>query len=81
MERSKPWQLEQALRTMQAFVALVHPEVNQSAWCQQEIGWALGRRVPHVLRVGVDQRASSGGTSGRASSTNPKRGAVGDLSR
>lgn len=57
MEYSKPWQLqiEQALRTMQAFVALVHPEVNQSAWCQQEIGWALGRRVPHyVLRVGVD---------------------------
>ena len=25
---------------MQAFVALVHSEVNQSAWCQQEIGWA-----------------------------------------
>ncbi|HMS73079.1 MAG TPA: toll/interleukin-1 receptor domain-containing protein [Baekduia sp.] len=57
MEYSKPWQIqiEQALRTMQAFVALVHPEVNQSAWCQQEIGWALGRRVPlYVLRLGAD---------------------------
>jgi hypothetical protein len=57
MSYSKPWQeqIEHALRTMQAFVLLVHPEVNDSAWCHQEIGWALGRRVPHyVIRLGTD---------------------------
>lgn len=57
MEYSQPWQeqIEHALRTMEAFVALVHPEARDSAWCNQEIGWALGRRVPHyVLRMGAD---------------------------
>jgi hypothetical protein len=57
MEYSKPWQaqIEQALRSMQAFVALIHPEFNDSAWCHQEVGWARGRRVPHyAVRLGVD---------------------------
>lgn len=57
MAYSQPWQaqIEQALRTMQAFVALVHPEFNGSAWCHQEVGWALGRRVPRfVIRLGAD---------------------------
>ncbi len=57
MEVSQPWQtqIETFLRTMQAFVALVHPEFNGSAWCNQEVGWALGRRVPrYVIRLGVD---------------------------
>jgi hypothetical protein len=57
MEYTKPWQLqiEKALRTMQAFAALAHPEFNDSAWCQEEVGWALGRRVPHyVVRMGAD---------------------------
>jgi hypothetical protein len=57
MEYSRPWQaqIEQALRSMQAFVAVVHPEFNDSAWCHQEAGWALGRDVPrYVVRMGVD---------------------------
>ncbi|HVA59067.1 MAG TPA: toll/interleukin-1 receptor domain-containing protein [Mycobacteriales bacterium] len=57
MEYSQPWQeqIEHALRTMEAFVALVHPEARDSAWCNQEIGWALGRRVPrYVVRMGAD---------------------------
>jgi hypothetical protein len=57
MEKGKPWQtqIEHALRTMDAFVALVHPEVNDSAWCHQEIGWALGRRVPkYAIRMGAN---------------------------
>lgn len=57
MEYSKPWQaqIEQALRSMQAFVAINHREFNDSPWCQQEVGWALGRRVPrYVVRMGVD---------------------------
>ncbi len=57
MAYSKPWQaqIEQALKSMQAFVAVVHPEFLDSAWCHQEVGWALGRRVPkYVVRMGVD---------------------------
>jgi hypothetical protein len=42
MKYSKPWQarIEQALRSMHAFVAIVHSEFNKSAWCHQETGWA-----------------------------------------
>lgn len=57
MTVSKPWQaqIEQALNSMQAFVAIVHSEFNESAWCQQEVGWALGRRVPYfAVRMGTD---------------------------
>jgi hypothetical protein len=57
IEISKQWQteLENALRSMQAFVALVHPEFNSSPWCHQEVGWALGRRVPRfAVRMGAD---------------------------
>ncbi|MEJ7725548.1 MAG: toll/interleukin-1 receptor domain-containing protein [Actinomycetes bacterium] len=57
MEVSRPWQwqIEQALQSAQAFVALVHPEFNSSAWCQQEVGWAFGRRIPrHAVRMGGD---------------------------
>lgn len=57
MAFSKPWQsqIEQALRSMHAFVAIIHPEFNTSPWCQQEVGWARGRRVPfYAVRYGVD---------------------------
>lgn len=52
MQYTKPWQLqiEKALGTMQAFVALVHPEFNDSVWCQEEVGWALSRRGPSLRR-------------------------------
>lgn len=63
MAFSKSWQaqIEQALRSMQAFVAVVHPEFNESAWCHQEVGWALGRRVPtYVVRMGVDPKGFIG---------------------
>lgn len=57
MEYSKPWQeqIERALRSMQAFVTIIHHEFNGSAWCNQEVGWALGRRVPNfAVRMGAD---------------------------
>ena len=55
MTHSKPWQdqIEQALWSMQAFVAIVHSEFQNSAWCHQEVGWALGRRV-HRYAVRLD---------------------------
>lgn len=64
MEVTKPWQeqIEAALGTAEAFVILLHPEVNESAFCQQEVGWALGRGLPiFVVRVGADPRAFLGG--------------------
>lgn len=57
MEVEQPWQeqIEDALRSMQAFVAVLHPEFSASPWCQQEVGWALGRGVPkYVLRAPAD---------------------------
>lgn len=55
MAYSKPWQdqIEQALWSMQAFVAIVHSDFLTSAWCHQEVGWALGRRV-HRYAVRLD---------------------------
>jgi hypothetical protein len=55
MTVSKPWQaqIEVHLSSMDALVAFVHPEVNESPWCQQEVGWALGRGVPRfAIRLG-----------------------------
>jgi hypothetical protein len=65
MEVEQPWQeqIESALRSMQAFVAILHPETSASAWCQQEIGWALGRGTPHyVLRAPTDPAGFIGRT-------------------
>jgi hypothetical protein len=65
MEYEQPWQdqIEHGLRTMQAFVAIVHPEFLPSAWCQQEVGWALGRGVPrYVIRYPVDPAGFIGRT-------------------
>lgn len=56
MRVSLPWQkqIEEALRTMDVLVAIVHPEFNDSAFCHQEVGWAMGRRVPYYA-VRVDK--------------------------
>lgn len=65
MEVTRPWQaqIEHALNTAEVFAALLHPEVNDSAWCQQEIGWALGRGLPiYLVRIGADPRGFPGGT-------------------
>lgn len=65
MEVEQPWQeqIEEALRSMQAFVAVIHPEFGPSAWCQQEIGWALGRGVPnYVVRSPTDPAGFIGRT-------------------
>ncbi|NTW39855.1 MAG: TIR domain-containing protein [Cellulomonadaceae bacterium] len=59
MEEEKSWQpqIEVALRTAEAFVALVHPPFNDSAWCQQEVGWAQGRALAsYFIRFGADPR-------------------------
>jgi nucleoside 2-deoxyribosyltransferase len=46
----KEWQLviESALHSCDALVALLHDGFRESDWCDQEVGFALGRGVPVV---------------------------------
>lgn len=51
------WQMEieRALRTMDAFLAIHTPGFSQSYWTQQEVGFALGRGVKVIsLKMGED---------------------------
>lgn len=76
MEYEQPWQdqIEEALRSMQAFAAIIHPEFSQSAWCNQEVGWALGRRVPmYSVRVGADPAGFIGRTQWPAANSEPAK--------
>lgn len=56
IEPDAEWQdeIEKALRTCDALVALLHPDFNKSTWTDQEVGYALGRGVPvFSVRLGV----------------------------
>ncbi|HEU5402779.1 MAG TPA: toll/interleukin-1 receptor domain-containing protein [Terriglobales bacterium] len=48
IEPSELWQteIERALRTCEALAAVVSEDFSASLWCDQEIGFALGRGVP-----------------------------------
>ncbi len=57
IEPSKEWQdeIEVALSTMDALLALLTPGFNESNWTDQEVGVAIGRRVPVIaVRLGLD---------------------------
>jgi hypothetical protein len=51
IEPAQEWhrEIEFALRSMHAFCAVVTNDYNASKWCDQEVGYALGRAVPVVL--------------------------------
>ncbi|MFB9148655.1 toll/interleukin-1 receptor domain-containing protein [Roseovarius ramblicola] len=55
IEPDAEWQeeIEKALRTCDALVALLNEGFNQSTWTDQEVGYALGRGVP-VFSVRLD---------------------------
>lgn len=64
---SLEWQreIELALHSMQALVALVTPDFHASNWTDQEIGWAFGRGVLVVpVRLGVDPYGFAGKVQG-----------------
>jgi hypothetical protein len=64
---SLEWQreIELALRSMNALVALITPEFHASNWTDQEIGWAFGRGVLVVpVRLGVDPYGFAGKVQG-----------------
>ena len=57
IEPTKVWQreIEAALTTMDAMIAILTPGFNESKWTDQEVGVAIGRRVPVVpLKAGID---------------------------
>jgi hypothetical protein len=57
IEPTKKWQdeIELALSTADALVALLTPGFHQNKWTDQEIGFALGRGLPILsIRLGED---------------------------
>jgi hypothetical protein len=56
IEPSKEWQqvIEAGLREADVMVVFLHPKIIESKWCDQEIGWAIGRDIPILpLNYGV----------------------------
>jgi len=54
---TKEWQneIENALHTMDSFVALLTSEFHNSNWTDQEVGFAIGRGVPIIsVKLGMD---------------------------
>lgn len=63
IEPSREWQneIELALRSMDSLAALFTPDFSKSSWCDQEIGWALGRGIPVIpIRLGCDPYGFAG---------------------
>jgi nucleoside 2-deoxyribosyltransferase len=57
IEPTLEWQteIETALRTCHALVALLHPNFHASNWTDQEIGYVMGRGIPvFSVRLGQD---------------------------
>jgi hypothetical protein len=57
IEPTAEWQtqIETALGTCEALVALLHPDFHESRWTDQEIGYGMGRGVPvFSVRFGQD---------------------------
>ena len=57
IEPTKEWQdeIELALSTADGLVALISPNFISSKWCDQEVGFPIGRRLPIVpVRIGHD---------------------------
>ncbi len=57
IEPSLEWQreIEIALRSMHALVALITSDFHASEWTDQEVGWAFGRSLPVIPAfLGVD---------------------------
>lgn len=63
IEPSLVWQevIESALSTCQALVAFVTEDFRTSNWCDQELGWALGRGLVVIpVRLTVDPHGFAG---------------------
>jgi len=57
IEPTKEWQveIERALRSMEALAALLTTTFSDSNWTDQEVGAAVGRKVPIIpIKLGID---------------------------
>jgi hypothetical protein len=57
IEPSRKWmdEVETGLETMEVMVTVVEPGFRDSDWCDQEVGFALGRKIDIIpLRAGLD---------------------------
>jgi len=63
IEPTQEWhrEIEQALFSMDALIALLTEDFHESNWTDQEVGVAIGRRVPLIpVRLGRDPYGSMG---------------------
>jgi hypothetical protein len=63
IEPSLAWQavIESALGTCDALVAFVTSDFRESAWCDQEVGWALGRGLVTIpVNLSADPHGFAG---------------------
>lgn len=58
IEPNEIWRsvIKSALTSCHVLVAMLHPEFHSSQWCDQEVGWALGRDIP-VAAIRRDDEA------------------------
>lgn len=60
IEPSESWRgvIKNALASCHLMVAIIHPGFHASQWCDQEVGWAMGRGIPilPVRHEGVPRR-------------------------
>lgn len=71
IEPTKEWsnEIEKALLTMDCLCAIITPDFINSKWCDQEVGFALGRRVLVIpIRKGYDPYGLMGKYQGIQSS-------------
>jgi hypothetical protein len=67
IEPTQEWQreIDRALFSMDALVALLTPDFHESSWTDQEVGVAIGRGVPLILvRLGCDPYGLMGKSQG-----------------
>jgi hypothetical protein len=63
IEPSLAWQevIESALKTCDALIAFITSDFRKSAWCDQEVGWALGRGLVMIpVRLPDDPHGFAG---------------------
>lgn len=80
IEPTRKWQdeIETALRTMDALAAVISPNFQQSAWCDQEVGFAIGRAK---LIVALQAGANPHGFLARNQGLQTRGRKVSDVSR
>ena len=78
IEPSREWQneIEAGLQTMDAFVAILMPGFKESNWCDQEVGFAVGKGV---LIIPVRKKLDPYGFIGKYQGIQSNNKTIGDI--